>query len=597
MVQLSCHIQGDPKPLLEWILPDGSKVRAPYSSEDRRIIITAEGKLTLRGADTSDTGLYWCIATNYLDADILIFRVTVLSTDVEEAEVNGVQLSRPLGEKLVFDCSSSGSPEASVSWILPDHSVLDKPHGNRNIFKNGTLLIQGITARDRGFYRCLVANHVGVDLLVSQVTVTDKGSVTASVFNSEGSGMVTEFAMDSSLTQNTVKLSEIHHSQHADRTIQESRTITSDRPYPRHRSRGRIGFGGRLGQRRRGSVRNSHIWSSRVFDKASRKVDPQKFAEFMKKAQGGSKIKSDRENEKVKYENTHIGYSGDNEIGSGEAQDEDHLIVLPTIVQPTTDNPQRIFAQDRQTETVTTTQIGEGHILATKENGMENRFSNYINSTKIMENRDMATTEPYMQSTFTTDPRLVETNNFYTLERTSMPPSNLQPVTLQPTVTDTSQETQLELSGEAPAEPETSTEGAFSSTTDPNVTPMRDEPGPVELVLHTDPESQTSFTAITATDRQQDKIIFHTTQTIKSPRLPAGSTIISRQHIHIIPRQSNRGKVGRRNFQGRRRIIKPNRIHDMQSFINKLKQSTMNKEGNASVPYQIQLTTGKKPCS
>lgn len=597
MVQLSCHIQGDPKPLLEWILPDGSKVRAPYSSEDRRIIITAEGKLTLRGADTSDTGLYWCIATNYLDADILIFRVTVLSTDVEEAEVNGVQLSRPLGEKLVFDCSSSGSPEASVSWILPDHSVLDKPHGNRNIFKNGTLLIQGITARDRGFYRCLVANHVGVDLLVSQVTVTDKGSVTASVFNSEGSGMVTEFAMDSSLTQNTVKLSEIHHSQHADRTIQESRTITSDRPYPRHRSRGRVGFGGRLGQRRRGSVRNSHIWSSRVFDKASRKVDPQKFAEFMKKAQGGSKIKSDRENEKVKYENTHIGYSGDNEIGSGEAQDEDHLIVLPTIVQPTTDNPQRIFAQDRQTETVTTTQIGEGHILATKENGMENRFSNYINSTKIMENRDMATTEPYMQSTFTTDPRLVETNNFYTLERTSMPPSNLQPVTLQPTVTDTSQETQLELSGEAPAEPETSTEGAFSSTTDPNVTPMRDEPGPVELVLHTDPESQTSFTAITATDRQQDKIIFHTTQTIKSPRLPAGSTIISRQHIHIIPRQSNRGKVGRRNFQGRRRIIKPNRIHDMQSFINKLKQSTMNKEGNASVPYQIQLTTGKKPYS
>lgn len=597
MVQLSCHIQGDPKPLLEWILPDGSKVRAPYSSEDRRIIITAEGKLTLRGADTSDTGLYWCIATNYLDADILIFRVTVLSTDVEEAEVNGVQLSRPLGEKLVFDCSSSGSPEASVSWILPDHSVLDKPHGNRNIFKNGTLLIQGITARDRGFYRCLVANHVGVDLLVSQVTVTDKGSVTASVFNSEGSGMVTEFAMDSSLTQNTVKLSEIHHSQHADRTIQESRTITSDRPYPRHRSRGRVGFGGRLGQRRRGSVRNSHIWSSRVFDKASRKVDPQKFAEFMKKAQGGSKIKSDRENEKVKYENTHIGYSGDNEIGSGEAQDEDHLIVLPTIVQPTTDNPQRIFAQDRQTETVTTTQIGEGHILATKENGMENRFSNYINSTKIMENRDMATTEPYMQSTFTTDPRLVETNNFYTLERTSMPPSNLQPVTLQPTVTDTSQETQLELSGEAPAEPETSTEGTFSSTTDPNVTPMRDEPGPVELVLHTDPESQTSFTAITATDRQQDKIIFHTTQTIKSPRLPAGSTIISRQHIHIIPHQSNRGKVGRRNFQGRRRIIKPNRIHDMQSFINKLKQSTMNKEGNASVPYQIQLTTGKKPCS
>ncbi|XP_030601155.1 immunoglobulin superfamily member 10 [Archocentrus centrarchus] len=583
VVQLNCQIQGEPKPLLEWILPDASKVRAPYSSEDRRIIITAEGKFTLRGADISDTGLYWCIATNYLDADILIFRVTVLSPDVEQAEVNGVQLSRPLGEKLVFDCGSSGSPEASVSWILPDHSVLDMFHGNRKVFKNGTLLIEGLTARDRGFYRCLVANHLGVDLLVSQVTVTDKRPETATVFDSEGSGMMKEVTMDSNLTQNTAKLSEIPHSQSAHSTSQESRTITSDRPYPRHRSHGRVGFGGRLGQRRRGSVHNRHIWSSRVFNKVSRKVDPQKFAEFMKKAQDGSRKKTDKENERPKYEDTHTGYSGDNEIGSGEGQNEDHLIVLPMIVQPTANKPQRIFGQ---TETVTTTQISEGHILATTENDMENRFSNHIHSSKIIENRNMPTTEPYMQSThmpikstFTKVPELIETKKFYTL----------QPV--QHTVTDSSQETQLQLSGEAPAEPETSTEGAFFSTTDPNVTPMRDEPGPVDLVIHTDPESQTTFTAVTTTNRQQDKITFRTTQTIKSPHLPAGSTIISRQHIHIIPRKNNRGKGGRRIFQGRRRIIKPNRIHDIQSFINKLKQSTISKEGNASVPYQIQLTT------
>ncbi|KAK9520966.1 hypothetical protein VZT92_020819 [Zoarces viviparus] len=89
VVQLDCQIWGEPKPLLEWILPDGNKVRGPYSSEDRRLIITAEGKLTLRGADASETGLYRCITTNYLDADILAFRVTVLSPDVEEAEVNG----------------------------------------------------------------------------------------------------------------------------------------------------------------------------------------------------------------------------------------------------------------------------------------------------------------------------------------------------------------------------------------------------------------------------------------------------------------------------------------------------------------------------
>ncbi|XP_029373631.1 immunoglobulin superfamily member 10 [Echeneis naucrates] len=381
VAELSCQIQGEPKPLLEWILPDGSKVRAPYSSEDRRIIITDEGKLTLRGADTSDTGLYRCIATNYLDADILVFRVTVLSPDVEETEVNGVQLSRPLGGNLVFDCSSSGNPEASVHWILPDHTVLDKSHGNRKIYKNGTLLIQGLTERSRGFYRCLAANQLGVDLLVSQVTVTRETSAKVTDLDKEGSGMEMESKADPSLTEKTVTLTEIPSS-----SPSESRTITSDRPYPRLRSHGR---GGRLGQRRRGSVGHRGIWSSRIFDKASRK----------------------------------------------------------------------------------------------------------------------------------------------------------------------------------------------------------DGTGPMEQVVHTDPEGQTTYTAVTTTERQQDEITFHTTQRIKSPRLPAGSTIISRQQIHIIPHKNGRGGGRKRTFQGRRRIIKPSRITNIQSFINKLKQPTVRKEGNASVPYQIELST------
>uniref|UniRef100_A0A8D3BS04 Immunoglobulin superfamily, member 10 n=1 Tax=Scophthalmus maximus TaxID=52904 RepID=A0A8D3BS04_SCOMX len=532
VAQLSCQIQGEPKPLLEWILPDGSKVRAPYSNEDRRIIITAEGKLTLRGAVASDTGLYQCIATNYLDADVLVFRVTVLSADVEETEVNGVQLSRPLGENLLFDCSSSGSPEASAQWILPDHSVIDESHGNRKVYKNGTLLIQGLTARDRGFYRCLVANHLGVDLLVSQVTVTEQTSEKVTVLDREGSGMEKDFKVDPSLTEKTVNFDEIPSSSTLDRNSQESRTITSDRPYPKLGSQGRGGAVGRLGQRSRGAVSNRRIWSRKVFDKASRKVNPQKFAELMKKAQDGSRKKSDTDKEKVKSEDSLPGYSGDGEIGSGVGHNEDHLIIVPSIVKPTIDNPQEhgIFKQNSQTDT-TVTQIGQDHILATTG----------AHQTVVME-------------------------------------------------------TTLQFSGEQPAEPETYTGSALLFTTDPNITPMKDGPGSVGLVVHTDPESQTTFTAVTTTERQQDEITFHTTQTIRSPHLPAGSTIISRQQIHIIPHKNGRGGGRRRTFQGRRRIIKPNRITDIQSVINKLKQSSVKKEGNASVPYRIELTTRKLRC-
>ncbi|XP_059187647.1 immunoglobulin superfamily member 10 [Centropristis striata] len=580
VAQLNCLIQGEPKPLLEWILPDGSKVRAPYSSEDRRIIISAEGKLTLLGADASDTGLYRCIATNYLDADILVFRVTVLSPDVEEAEVNGIQLSRPLGERLVFDCSSSGSPEASAQWVLPDHSVLDQPHGNRKVYQNGTLLIQGLTARDRGFYRCLVSNHLGVDLLVSQVTVTGETSERVVVLDSDGSGVEMEDKVDPSFTENTVTINEIPSSSPSDRTSQESRTITSDRPYPRLRSRG--GSGGRLGQRRRGSVSSRRTWSSRVFDKASRKVDPHTFAKLMKKAQDGSRIKTGTEKEGLKYEDSNIGLSGDDEIGSGEDHSEDHLIIVPSIVRPTTDNPQRgrIFGQENeQPETITPTHTDQGG------NVHEPTTESYMQSdstTEMWESQSDAVTPYNTISSFD------EATDFYAVEG-----SNRHPITLQLTVTDTSRETQLQFSGEQPAEPETSTGAVLSFTTDPHVTPMRDGPGPVELVLHTstDPESRTTFTAVTTTERRQDEITFHTTQTIRSPRLPAGSTIISRQQIQIIPHKNSRGGGRRRTFQGRRRFIKPNRITDIQSIINKLKQPSAKKEGNATVPYRIELTT------
>jgi hypothetical protein len=190
----------------------------------------------------------------------------------------------------------------------------------------------------------------------------------------------------------------------------------------------------------------------------------------------------------------------------------------------------------------------------------------------------------------------------YSLERNKTVPLR-QPVTLLLAVTNTTDETQILFSRETPAEPDTSTGAALSLLTDPNVTPMMDSPRSPnrepEIHTATDPDSQTAFTAVTTTEREQDEIIFHTTQRIKSPRLPAGSTIISRQQIHIIPPMKGRGGGGRgggrrRNFPGRRRFIKPNRITDIQSILNKLKQpNIVKKQGSSTVPNTMELTTGK----
>ncbi|CAL8347300.1 unnamed protein product [Arctogadus glacialis] len=392
VAELNCQTMGEPKPSVEWILADGNKVRAPFFSEEGKIVITADGRLTLRGADISDAGLYRCIATNYLDADILNFRITVLPTDVEEAEVNGVQLSRAPGQDLVLDCGSTGSPEASVQWILPDHSVVRESYGNKKLHENGTLRIRGLTARDRGFYRCLAANYMGADLLVSLVTLTAEAA--GAVAEDEEPTLGVDVMVESDTGEKEMDLSEPPPL--SERTSQESRTITSDRPYPRLGSLGR----GRMGLRRKGAMGNRRIWSNRIFNANSRRVAPEKFAEFMKKAQGASKQRD-------------TGLSGNGETGS-----------------------------------------------------------------------------------------------------------------------------------------------------EPNVTPMTDGAGPANPVVHisTDAESQTTFTAVTITERGQDEVTFHTTQKITSPGLPAGSTIISHQQIHIIPppktgRGGGRGGGRRRPFQGPTTVV------------------------------------------
>lgn len=519
VANLNCQIQGEPKPLLEWILPDGSKVRAPYSSEDRRIVIYAEGKLTLRSADASDTGMYRCIATNYLDADILVFQLIVLSPDVEEDEVNGVHLSRPLGGNQVLDCSSSGSPKVSIQWILPDHSVLDVSHGTKTLYENGTLEIQGLTERDRGFYRCIAANNLGVDLLVSQLTLTEEKTGP----DSEGSGMT-----DVSSIENTIILDETSSSPYS-RSGPGSQKIPSDPPEPSHRSQGRGGAGRTWGQRR-GLLINRRPWSRRFFDKASRTIEQQKFAEFLKKAQKGSG---------VKY-GTISNMDDDNERGSAVDLNEDQFIIVP-------DSPLGVTVSAKKQQTITTTTEAENKNTPTTQ---------------------IQYTQPDSRPVKSVYRNLAESDEL-----------------------DSSQETQIRFTAQ-PAELETSTWGAVSVTTDPYVTPMCDSAGPRDIVIHTatDPERQTLLATITTTESQQDEITFHTTQRLKSPHLLAGSTIISKQQIHIIPDKNNRSGGHRRIFHSRRRIIKPSRINDVQSFLNQLKQSSNKKSTGTTRAPTINTT-------
>lgn len=587
---LSCQVVGEPTPIIEWIFPDGNKIRSPYSSEDKRILVTGDGKLTIRTVAGADTGLYHCIATNYLDADILSFRLTVLFPDIEEGEINGLTLSKPLGESLLLECGSLGSPKPSTTWIFPNHTTAESAQDKMKVYENGSLLLESLTNRDRGHYRCLVANQLGVDLLVSLVLVTGEEPTAVTVLDQDEMEFEDKKDKDKANIDNP-------STNFSNKKSQESRTITSNRPYPRFRSRGGQNLDSKLNFRRRGHFSSRN----RVLDRSYKKVDPERFAQLLKNVRNKGRMQS---NSKPVDEKNLVELnisSGDGDISSGENPDD---FIVTHITKSITTKPENTL---QWTNIAGTDKIGTSTLFTEDDKYFSGSTESYFPHKATQMNPIAQTltyhpdgqTEviaPYVtvlqnkQSSIFNDPTYV-----YAFERTSNLAFNRYQITTQSGEhhPPSSLSSLLHPSDQDQNDPQTSTETAASFTQDPQVTPMRDGTGPL-IYTSTDPESQTTFTAVTTAERQKDEITFHTTQTIKSPSLPPGSKIISQQRIHVIPHKNGRlgtGEGRRRVFPGRRRIIKPNTIPDIQSFISKVKQATVKKDDDITLPYKIHVTT------
>ncbi|KAL4647022.1 immunoglobulin superfamily member 10 [Arapaima gigas] len=548
LVDLKCVAHGHPEPSIEWILPDGSKVRSPYASEDGRIIITATGGLTVRAADTSDTGLYRCVATNYLDADVLTFWVTVLPLDVEEEDVNGVRLSYSLGDDLLLDCDAAGNPKPSVQWILPDLMVLDKSHGNRRLHQNGSLTVQGLTKQDRGVYRCLAANHMGADLLASQVMVSGSEE---KFLEAEGSGDESDPNLEGNVETDPTELPSSQSS-----SSQEPRTVPADHPFPKQQPSEKP-VSSYIAPRWSSSASRRRPWGlSRTFNKPSRKADPKRQDEILTKTRKGGETAK----EKVGYVRTVTsGLTRDEFAGSGDSFSEGKLITDVVVTSGRSDETRRTLSQTDATPSLTAASVVAPGTLG-------------INSNPITLFR--------VSHQSTVSPDVLKT---YTLESKTQRRQNL-PFTLQAEVSDATREMQVMFSGDS----EDTATGVMtllrsryphrSSTLDGLV--PRAEP---VVLTSTDSSGHTTFTAVTTTEQVTNEIMFQTTQKIKSPGLPAGSTIISHQQIHIIPPAKQRpGR--RRNFPGRRRIIRPNRITDISAYLDKFKKSTFKERPDAQAP-------------
>ncbi|NXX90806.1 MXRA5 protein, partial [Centropus bengalensis] len=171
--QLKCNVKASESPSVQWHLPDGTKLQAPFNQKDSRFSILSSGQLMIKAVSYSDGGLYHCVAQVRGDVDIRTFRLLVQPPAIQVADSDVVRVDKNVGDPIVLPCNAVAIPEPQLSWILPNSQVLnDLSNSSKGyMLENGTLLIPKSHVSDSGCYRCVAVNQQGSDQFVVRVTV------------------------------------------------------------------------------------------------------------------------------------------------------------------------------------------------------------------------------------------------------------------------------------------------------------------------------------------------------------------------------------------------------------------------------------------
>lgn len=169
-VKLICPIYGSPQPIIEWE-KDGEVVDYTWTR-----VKTNKSYLKLRGAQSSDTGVFYCRGVNGFGS--VRVRIELIVTDsIGENEETNLSLAAPVftkktealhnfikklpGDSLELPCQALGSPRPSLSWT----------HEGRSLESGPTLSIPSLSESDSGLYVCVASNMAGSTVVEFSVTV------------------------------------------------------------------------------------------------------------------------------------------------------------------------------------------------------------------------------------------------------------------------------------------------------------------------------------------------------------------------------------------------------------------------------------------
>ncbi|KAF5892078.1 matrix-remodeling-associated protein 5-like [Clarias magur] len=289
IVEMDCSVVSSGGPSIQWMLPDGTKVKASSSSPNNRLSVSSLGKLLIKAVDHSDSGVYYCIAEVLGDVDLLPFRLSVLESSRAPTDQEVKIASETLvGEPVYLHCNSVASPDADVNWIFPDGSVMNaKANSSRGfVFSNGTLFIPHCGPDDNGHYKCVALNQHGEDTLSAKLTVMRRQRTQP--LRRYPMGPLSASGVSTKVRASFEDMEESSGDDIGQRRMPSNRGFTNQRRGPQLRSQGypvrnfpvhRKPIDNVLiGQRRKGALVNR-----RKINKSKNQIDPQRWADLLAK--------------------------------------------------------------------------------------------------------------------------------------------------------------------------------------------------------------------------------------------------------------------------------------------------------------------------
>jgi len=169
---LSCHVSGNPAPLVTWTREGGKKF---HGSGHKTMMGTS---LTFLDTTSHHAGVYECLAENSQGHPA---KARLLATILHEPEVTVEEtiMSTQTGYDVELACTVHAEPKAHVTWLFNQDTPIEMT-GRYKLTNSGSrhvLNIDHVSVSDFGDYTCVGSNKLGKGQRTIQLTAVPRVSM------------------------------------------------------------------------------------------------------------------------------------------------------------------------------------------------------------------------------------------------------------------------------------------------------------------------------------------------------------------------------------------------------------------------------------